>query len=200
MTRADVSQKNRHILSADSMLAAPTWLVTAAPHSAPGLPGFSGVPPPFQAPPTRSWRVTSGQLAATPAVRLGLERDAPPAVPARCNVPARRPFVVEPAPAGCDALVDNRHVRTAAASLAAAGTSNDTRCTAPSSASHSFARPADDGDHATATTTTGSITATATATAGSITAAVTRRSTGSRGSTHRRDVDPELTASYASRP
>jgi hypothetical protein len=137
-------------------------------------------------------------VAATPAVRLEPERDAPPAVPARCNVPARRRFVVEPAPAGCDALVGTRHVRTAAASLAAAGTSNDTRCTAPSSASHCFARPADDSDHATVTTgsTTAAGSITATATAGSITAAATRRSTGSRGSTHRRDVDPELTASY----
>jgi hypothetical protein len=47
---------------------------------------------------------------------------------------------------------------------------------------------ANDGDHAA---TAGAITA------GSITAAATRRSTGSCGSTHRREVDPELTASYA---
>jgi hypothetical protein len=151
VTRADVSHENRPNPSTNSRLAAPTWLVTAAPRSAPGLPDFSGFPLPFQAPPTRSWRVTSGPVAASPAVRLEPERDAPPAVLARCNVPARGRFVVEPAPAGCDALVDIRPVRIAAASIAVAGTSNDTRCTAPSSASHCFARSPDDGDHATAT-------------------------------------------------
>jgi hypothetical protein len=196
VTRPHVNHENPHLPSTNSRLVASTWLVTAARRSAPGLPDFSGVPPPFQAPPARSWRVTSGPVAATSAVRLGLARDTPPAASAPCNVPVRDPFVVEPAPAGCDALVGIRPARTAAASLAAAGTSNDTRCTAPSWASHCLApTPPPMAITPPPQPPPGAITAAATA--GSITAAATRRSTGSRGSTHRREVDPELTASYA---
>jgi hypothetical protein len=142
VTGADVNHENRHIPLTDSHLATSTRFVTAASPTAPRAPAFSGFPPPYPPPRLRSWFVTSGRGHAwsrPPCLRV-LERDARPVALARRRVLAPDPASFEPAPIGCDGLVDIRRGRTAVAAHGAVESSNDTRCTVPSAASHRFAR------------------------------------------------------------
>jgi hypothetical protein len=117
------------------MLAASTWLVTSALRSGPGSPAFFGFPPPFHLPPMRSWLVTSRRARRVAPSPTSLDLDARLAASDHRLSPVRDLFFVEPALTGCDVPVDTRRVHTAAASPDAAEMSNDTRCSALSSAS-----------------------------------------------------------------
>src|SRR5262249_6170812 len=99
-------------------------------------------PSPYQAPPNRSWRVTSGRRAPSPRVPCVAQRapDAQLAACARRHATARDRCFVELALTGCDGLVGILPVHTAVALLVAAETNNDPRCSAASSTSHRFAR------------------------------------------------------------
>ena len=118
------------------MLAASTWLVTSAPRTGPGSPAFSEFPPLFQLSPDRSWFVTSGRPPRVAPLPTSPDLDARLAASDHRLSPVRDPFFVEPALTGCDALVDTPRVHTAAVSPDAGEMNNDTRCSAPSSASH----------------------------------------------------------------
>jgi hypothetical protein len=135
VTHADVNHENTRIRSSNSMLAASTWLVTAALRGGSGAPAFYGFPPRFPLPLTRSWLVTSGRGRPLAPSSTSLALDVRLAASDHRHATAPDPCFVEPALTDCDALVDTRRVHTAAASPDTAEMSNDTRCSASSSAS-----------------------------------------------------------------
>ncbi len=186
--------------------------VTSGARAASRSPHFLRFPPASSRVPVRKWRVTSAgpslsrppaPTRSSPSMR-SLPPTARPLLPIRSSPSMTRPRLVElgaaaaalapqrglapdpfaaaPAPAGCDVPGDIRHIHTAAGLSAAAETSTDTGC----SASWSTSRPC-------RTRRAGSFMQ---ATAGPTSAAIARRSDGSVGSTHRREVGPEFTVAY----